>query len=642
MALAGPTSLAPDLLAQGQSKARPDSPDRPTVARPFEKCLAWPFHEFHPDYGDAELAACVRMGFNQILICSDSWGPGTPQLHQFCESEIFPGLGDPKVVAFAGRWIQEQTERCQRHGLESFLYVIEPLVPFEQFSVYAPQSVRDEARPLIPTDCLGVRKYGSVTGHPLCISHPTVQAYYRTRTRELFRRFPLLKGLVVLTGDGRNEFCDDHCPRCAARFVTRDELSRQLESYALLLNQLHAGAEEARPGIEIFIENHNLNERTFDLAEQLRWPLGIMAKFSGEECYAAHLEPAPSFRSIYSQLSRRGNLVYAYHEFLAGEEYGLAGAFPDPFAVIRQVRALQAEGVKNLATFWGMSLSAETVKAQALRKLLGGSTASEEQLVRDVCADCFGDTAAEAWVLAFRRVSAATQIWMTRLGYHNFRQGFYGARFRIFTWPGDFPLTYPEGVPKGDWEWWWRICFDGSEYHRLLREANLVQMPRLLAYLDSALDAMRAAQESISFGTRPKDILFSPNQGRDSRWFGEQAIAQVALARELAESELNMYRLAKLRDEARDGKLTLPEGRTRLLAILQAEESCMRRVQAPLKTVLSHHRPAQLPKSLAVRTRGNVEKTPERWEFLSRVEQKLQDLPQARQRAVRWLEKTLA
>jgi len=190
IALAGPTSLTPNLSAQGQREARSEPPVLPKGARPFQKCLAWPFHEFRPDYGDAELAACVKMGFNQILICSDSWGPGTPQLHQFCESEIFPGLGDPKVVAFAGRWIQEQTERCQQHGLESFLYVIEPLVPFEQFSVYAPQSVREEARPLIPEDCLGVRKYGSVRAIPSASAIPPFRLIIAPGPGNSFAGFP--------------------------------------------------------------------------------------------------------------------------------------------------------------------------------------------------------------------------------------------------------------------------------------------------------------------------------------------------------------------------------------------------------------------------------------------------------------------
>lgn len=603
--------------------------------------MCWPFHEFHPDFADAELAACAKIGFNQALINSDSWAPGTPQLHQYCNSEVWPGLGDPLVVEFSGQWIKEQTERCRRHGLEAYIYLIEPLVPFEQFSVYAPQCVRDEARAIIPEECLGVRQYGSVTGRPLCISHPTVQAYYRTRSRELFRRFPLLKGAIVLSGDGRNEFCDTNCPRCAKRFKAADEFGRQMESFALLLDQLHAGANEVRSGIEILIENHNMKDRTFDLINQLSWPLGIMAKFSGEECYAAHLEPAPSFRSIHAALSKSGATVYAYHEFLAAEEYGLAAAFPDPFALVRQIRSLQAERVQNIGTFWGMSLSAETIKARMLRTLLAGNAAPEEELVREECVKLFGKNAASEWGRAFRAVSAATQIWMMRLGYHNLRQGFYGARFKIFTWPADFPFTFPASVPEGDWEWWWRICFDGSEHHRLLREANLLQMPRLLEYLDAALAAMQSALEAIPEGTVPTDHIYEPNKGRDSRWYGEQAVAQVALARELAESEMNMYRLAVLRDQAREGKVKLADAQHQAAAIIESEGACMRRIKKPLATVLAHHHPPQVPPGYIVRSRGNVEKTPDRWQFLPQVERKLEDIPQASERAARWLEKTV-
>ena len=619
----------------------------------FNRRMCWPFHEFAPDFGEDEVEAMSRLGFNQAAINCDSWPAAAPQLFQMVDSEIWPGMGDPEILDWSKKWLREKVDLCRKYGLDPYIILFEPLIPFEQYSVYAPQSVREDYRSQIEEECLGFRDPGSAEdttegyefaadfnrlGRPLCISHPKVQAFYRTRTHALAEMLPGLKGVHIMTGDGRVEFCDQNCPRCRD-----DQLSTSLDYQSsgliTMLNCMWEGAAKARDDFEIVMDNHGLLNRTKEIIEGVNFPLPMMIKDTGFDCDMAPTEPAPIFRRMARLCNDRNQTWYVLAELAQAEEYGLIFGYPDPITIVRKVQACKAAGAKNLATFWGVAPQAQTMNDRILSAVMQNPDEDEKTLLKAITTEVFGEEACDAWLNVWHCLRACSEMWMRRRGYHSLRQNFYAARFKHFAWPVTFSLTSPDGVPEFGWQW--PMCFPKN-----FRDSNLMIMPDLIDHLDCAIEAAQEALAKIPHDCRPTRCVYEPHRDWDSRRYGSEALAAICCIREIVASEMHTYQIAHVRDLVEDRSLPKETRRqyTRdtLPALFQAEAETMERLIPPLKTQLAHLRvPDDRPDLKTLRTCGNTEKTPERWEFIPLLEQKIADIPDALIRAEAWLEDQL-
>ena len=620
---------------------------------PIAGRMVWPFHEFSPDFGDDEVEAVARLGFNQVVINFDSWPPAAPQLFQMVDSEVWPGMGDPEILEWSRAWLTGQVERCRRFGVESYIFLFEPLVPFEPFSIYAPQSVRDEFRDQIEEECLGWRFPGSAQqttagyefaaqwnsmGRPLCLSHPKVQAFYRSRMRELARMLPGLNGVMVLSGDGRMEFCDHHCPRCR-REGTLTGRDYQTQGAIRLFTCLHEGAAEVRADFKVILDTGGmLPEQVAQIVDGVPHRMPLLIKDTGLDCDMAPLEPYPSFRKMVRIARERGIEWHAFAEFACAEEYGLIFGYPDPITSLTKLQNGYDAGARDIAIFWGLAPQAQTINDRVLARAMDDPGGNPRQILWDATEEVFGSSACAAWIEVWHRVRAASEMWIRRRGYHSLRLNFYAARFRLVCWPVDFTLTSPAGVPEYDWQW--PMCFT-----RVLREANLPIMPDLLAFLDEAIEGAREALEAIPAGTVPARQVYRGHAEWDSRRYGQEALDAIVCVREFVASEYNTYRIAAVREVVEDRSRPVEERRRHALEMLpplfQEEGATMARLLEPLRRQLEHVRVPRLPDPHSMRTQGNTEKMAYRYAFIPQLEAKIADMPAAVGRIEAWLDEKL-
>lgn len=614
--------------------------------------MCWPLHEFTPDFGDDEVEAMAKLGFNQAVINFDSWAPAAPQLFQMVDSEVWSGMGDPEILEGCSWWLPEQVKRVRKYGIEPYIILFEPLVPFEPIVVYAPQSVRSEYKPFIEDECLGYRYGGTIEdttegwdfainfnmkGRPLCISHPKVRAFYRSRMRELVKMLPDLKGVVVFSGDGRVEFCDSNCPRCRTKEkITGKEY--QTRGLITLLNCLNEGAREIRNNFEIILDNGGMIYRCLDILKGVNFPLSLRIRATGVDADIAPSEPAPAFRRI-AQHCRENNVKhYAVAELASAEEYGLILGYPDPITTIRKVQSIYAEKVENITTFWGVAPQGQTMNDRILSAVMLNPLQDEKKILKEVTAEVFGESACDAWIRVWHCIRSATEVWNKRQGYHPLRHNFYAGRFRLICWPVTFTLTSPEGVPEYNWQW--PICF-----HRPLREGTLSMMPELLDHLDCAIEFAEKALSVIPKGCKPVRQVYKPHNDWDSYRYGQEALNAIRCVREIVESEMHTYKIANVRDVVEDKTITAEKRRKyaldRLPVIFKEEGETIKRLIPPLKTQMAHLRLPRRPDLKSFRSVGNTEKSPDRWEFIPLLEKKIEDIPAAIERAKIWLEKKL-
>ena len=77
--------------------------------------------------------------------------------------------------------------------------------------------------------------------HPLCVSHPTVRAFYRELVARLAEEYPEIEGLFFFPGDATLENCSDACATCAKTGLSR------FERMMSFVNEMHAAWTKDRP-----------------------------------------------------------------------------------------------------------------------------------------------------------------------------------------------------------------------------------------------------------------------------------------------------------------------------------------------------------------------------------------------------------
>lgn len=611
----------------------------------FKNRMCWPFHEFSPDFGEDEIEAVAKMGFNQVVINFDSWPGGSPALFKMTDSGVWPGMADPELLAWSSEWLDEKIEAILKQGMEPYIYVFEPVVPFEPVVKYVhPSPVRAEFRSQIEEECLGWRyadegneEFEKSTGYsgfflrgrPLCISHAKVQEFYRSLGRELVSRYPGLKGMILCTWDGGHEFCDAHCPRCHVETVM-DRMAYHARGMVTMLNCIHEGISEVKADFDILLDNHGLVDYTQEIMDTVSFPLGMLLKDTGIDCDMAPTEPSPLFRSLAGQCRSAGIKWYALGELASAEEYGLAMGYPDPLTIIRKVKAYLPEEVENISTYWGIPPQAQTINDRILAAVLQNPDESEDKLITEITNELFGEAACAHWIRAWHCIRSATEVWMRRRGYHSLRLNFFGARLKLVGMPVTFPLTCPDGTR--DENWLWSVCFT-----RKVREANLEVMPELLCHLDFAISSIRQAMKAIPDGQIPSRQVYRQHEAWDSKRYGEEILYAVQYVRELVESEMHMYSVAQVRDIVEDSRLSAEEKKRialdRLPRIFMEELKTMERLLPALERQLLFSRIPDMPGYKADRRFCD----PSKWDIVSLIDNKIADIPAAMERAMLWV-----
>ena len=172
-------------------------------------------------------------------------------LREISKSNVFPELNLPENAKRI-RALQTLTEKAERHGLEVFVYLVEPRCLGEEDPFW-------QNHPEIK----GTRAKSAMleypVGYAMCTSNASVLDFLEDSVRNLFTRVPKLKGLLLVTACEHLHHClsfatpvwpelyqdqyESLCPKC------RDRDPVQLVGE--IINRMAKGAFSARKDAEI-------------------------------------------------------------------------------------------------------------------------------------------------------------------------------------------------------------------------------------------------------------------------------------------------------------------------------------------------------------------------------------------------------
>lgn len=213
----------------------------------------------HADF-QPEAVACVKeAGFTGVYVNGGSGiGPDMLTPESLVESSVIPDLM-PLTVQGNQRQMQRRCELLAEAGLRPWLCFWGVPGPDDSTQGRAAASNRFfhrrsklemNAKLARDPELFGARHDGSLSWRgirPLCVSHPTVQAFYEELGQRLPETWPALEGVFYFPGDSGAEICHDCCPRCAATGL--DQVQRMVRH----INRLYNGLTASKPGLPFYV-----------------------------------------------------------------------------------------------------------------------------------------------------------------------------------------------------------------------------------------------------------------------------------------------------------------------------------------------------------------------------------------------------
>jgi hypothetical protein len=350
-------------------------------------------------------------GFNGIFVGGGSgMGPDGLSPEMFVESTVIPDLM-PESRRSNEKLIRERMALTRSIGLDCWLIVWGIPGPDESYgTAYANNSqtvdrrIKLEMRGLLQRqpDLFGQRDPEGCSwrgNRPLCLSQPTVQAYYLELYANLCRDFPELDGLVFFPGDHNPECCDESCPRCGSA------PGGPWSVYIRFLNEAVETVLEARPGLPIYVIvwNPEIDVRNW-IIRKSHPACGVILPFPDlvdEQRRTGRLETAQPWMSIdrmgwltsenAGMAREEGRPILALHEFCQSEVYDPCHAFALPGKTINVLHKLAADDFSGIMDFWGdYPPVTRNANMMAVRAYLDDPQATREELLQRVAAKAIG------------------------------------------------------------------------------------------------------------------------------------------------------------------------------------------------------------------------------------------------------------
>lgn len=405
-------------------------------------------------------------GFNAVFINGGSgFGPDSFFVESMLKTEVLPDLL-PYTAEYVSAEMHRRIALLKKYDLKPYLCVWDTLgtqcSDFIQCQ-YLERRTKLELRAKQRRDPELFGKMNSWrTGEPLCISHPTVQAFYH----ELFSRLPLeypeLSGIYYFPGDFALGICTDECERCKSTGLTQQE--RMLAH----INRLRAALNTTEQGksVAFYYGFWNMNQPgaappvppgIIDFAlERLSPDIGAALAINDncdvtrQGCPMTYIQPwgtfterGPFFLHAAELCRKQHRRLMAFSEITQSEQY-------DPVCVNMPFALKTLNLYRNLAKtpeadavidFWGSRPPYYPDACHAVQKcFLAHPDADDDEILRRAAALHYGitendvhliDQALSAWK-AFDAVIENESLcgWSSRFSYAIGRCGARGTFFR--------------------------------------------------------------------------------------------------------------------------------------------------------------------------------------------------------------------
>ena len=201
---------------------------------------------------------------------------------------------------------------------------------------------------------------------PLCVSHPTVQAFYAELFQSVVQTYPDLEGAFFFPGDSDPEICDATCPRCSG--TGNDSWQISLEH----VNRIFSAIQAVRPGFQLYFAIWNQDqpkgrENIQRFLDGLHPEIGVCMSLSdhvtqqrrsGEmrfnQPWCLMPEPGDLFLWTRDQCRASGRSVMVFGEINQSEVWDpVCHNVPLPAKTLRFLQAADAVSADGLHDFWG-------------------------------------------------------------------------------------------------------------------------------------------------------------------------------------------------------------------------------------------------------------------------------------------------
>lgn len=202
---------------------------------------------------------------------------------------------------------------------------------------------------------------------PLCLSHPTVQQFYRELYGRIVQDYPEIAGVFYFPGDHQAEICDQTCPRCQA---SGKELWQRMMEH---VNDIYRAMKQYKPDIRLYftVWNQDHQQGHANVArfmDQLDPGIGICMSLSDNvdqhrksgmvrfnQPWSNMSQIGGFFQRTADHAQQVGRTMMALGEFAQSEVWDpVCHNFPLPLKTLQFLRnAASIPTIDALCDFWG-------------------------------------------------------------------------------------------------------------------------------------------------------------------------------------------------------------------------------------------------------------------------------------------------
>lgn len=338
--------------------------------------------------------------------------------------------------------------------------------------------------------------FGCVNGcrgnRPLCLSHPTVKAFYAELMEGIARTYPEIEGIIFFPGDAHLEVCDGRCPRCAKGGLSQQE---RMTAHANDVYRHWTQGKSARRFYYIFwnlaqpvfgspFDRTRFAETVASFAPGMGLAMSVCDIVTREQALGPVKLNQPwgtcndfgdQFRFMLELAGSAKRPVMAISEISQSEQFDPVCANM-PFAV-ETLKLLRQVGndrrIDSVCDFWGNRPPFLADASHAVMSTyLANPAASDAEILRMAAGRHYGAAKAEAGVaawLAFDRLMRTFPLsgWAQRFSFAIGREGARGPLFQ--------PLT-PVGF-KASPDWAFPMLLAGGQTAEAFYRSQLAWLP---------------------------------------------------------------------------------------------------------------------------------------------------------------------
>ncbi|MCX7429281.1 MAG: hypothetical protein NTW96_27110 [Planctomycetia bacterium] len=362
-------------------------------------------------YTDGFLSTISHQGFNGLYLYGNleelTYDSKTfpelnnSQIPRISSPELFPEVLDKDAVNRRYQRLNDLIVRAKKYGVDVYLYYATNYhhpVPEELYKKYP--------------DCRGVG-----WGRAMCTSNPRVERYLAETTRNLFRRAPGLKGLVMIfDSEGFMSCATNHsaCPRC--------KLRNPEDIAAEFITTVDAAMKEVDPQTELIAWSYYTGHPKWvaaaipkmpkDVTFQANFGKGSIVERGGVrhvsgDYLISEVGPPPHFVEHAKAVVEHGMKLSAKTEHSYANEFVNVPYIPIPQQFHRRVMAIRQYPVRALLANWTHQGYSPNPNAEILKWYSWDNEPPIDRLLLDMASREYGAEAAPGFVRAWGHFSKA-------------------------------------------------------------------------------------------------------------------------------------------------------------------------------------------------------------------------------------------